>query len=324
MKRTLRPIAVIVSIALLLTGCAGSNSAPTASLLPAAPYLTQIPTTIDSFTSTTALATSSAGPVLPLFAVPDIQTNDGNASLVMFGSKDASGNVIDVTQAAIMLVNPDVDWREKGAVTPVSVYFDASQHPVLFRDDTSGYSLLFSYDSPTQLTVTLCDPNGSADVYSTVNTVSQTVAAGGSCLLQNLLSRQRIGAARVRVQSSGSSCPSAPATNVCGLSNIAQLITAGSYVAGMAFAIGAIAKFKAHKDNPTQIPVGTPIALLFIAAALIFSPTIFSIGGNTLLGSSGSPGSAQVSVDSTPPASELGTPYASYVPIALDASGGFQ
>lgn len=68
---------------------------------------------------------------------------------------------------------------------------------------------------------------------------------------------------------------------------IAQLITAASYVAGMAFAVGAIVKFKAHKDNPTQIPIGTPIALLFVGAALIFIPSVFKAGGGTLFGGSG-------------------------------------
>lgn len=71
------------------------------------------------------------------------------------------------------------------------------------------------------------------------------------------------------------------------LSNIAKLVTAGSYVAGMAFAVGAIAKFKAHKDNPTQIPIGTPIMLLFVAAALIFVPSVFKTTGSTLFGASG-------------------------------------
>lgn len=71
------------------------------------------------------------------------------------------------------------------------------------------------------------------------------------------------------------------------LGNIAKLITAASYVAGMAFAVGAIVKFKAHKDNPTQIPIGTPIALLFVGAALIFVPTVFKVSGSTLFGGSG-------------------------------------
>ncbi len=74
---------------------------------------------------------------------------------------------------------------------------------------------------------------------------------------------------------------------VSNLRAVAQLITAASYVAGMAFAVGAIVKFKAHKDNPTQIPIGTPIALLFLGAALIFLPTVFKVGGGTLFGGSG-------------------------------------
>ncbi len=65
---------------------------------------------------------------------------------------------------------------------------------------------------------------------------------------------------------------------------VGKLITAGSYLAGLGFSIGAIMKFKQHKDNPTQIPIGTPIALVFIAAALLFLPTILSVTGQTMFG----------------------------------------
>ncbi|EKD54053.1 MAG: hypothetical protein ACD_60C00127G0006 [uncultured bacterium] len=68
------------------------------------------------------------------------------------------------------------------------------------------------------------------------------------------------------------------------LGAIAQLITAGSYVAGFGFAVGAVVKFKAHKDNPTQIPISMPIALLFVAAALIFIPAVFKASGLTMFG----------------------------------------
>lgn len=71
------------------------------------------------------------------------------------------------------------------------------------------------------------------------------------------------------------------------LGPLAKLITAGAYVAGMAFVVGAIVKFKAHKDNPTQIQIGQPIALLFVGAALIFVPTVFNVSGGTLFGGSG-------------------------------------
>lgn len=69
--------------------------------------------------------------------------------------------------------------------------------------------------------------------------------------------------------------------------NVAKLITAGSYLAGLGFSVGAIAKFKMHKDNPTQIPLGTPIALVFIAAALLFLPTILGVAGATMFAGGG-------------------------------------
>jgi intracellular multiplication protein IcmD len=72
--------------------------------------------------------------------------------------------------------------------------------------------------------------------------------------------------------------------------SLAQLITAVAYVAGMGFGMAAILKFKAHKDNPTQITIGTPIALLFVAAALLFLPSLFGIAGNTIFGSGKSQG----------------------------------
>ncbi len=66
--------------------------------------------------------------------------------------------------------------------------------------------------------------------------------------------------------------------------SLTKLVTAGSYLAGLGFAIAAILKFKQHKDNPTQIQVGTPIALVFIAAALLFMPALMSTTGETLFG----------------------------------------
>ncbi|KTD45443.1 IcmD (DotP) [Legionella quinlivanii] len=69
--------------------------------------------------------------------------------------------------------------------------------------------------------------------------------------------------------------------------SLTRLITAGSYLAGLGFSIGAIMKFKQHKDNPTQITIGTPIALVLIGAALLFLPTILGIAGATMFGGSG-------------------------------------
>ena len=78
------------------------------------------------------------------------------------------------------------------------------------------------------------------------------------------------------------------ASNIIGsLTSVTKLITAGAYIAGMGFAMSAILKFKAHKDNAQQTPIGGPIGLTFVAAALIFLPTILSITGTTMFGSEG-------------------------------------
>lgn len=84
------------------------------------------------------------------------------------------------------------------------------------------------------------------------------------------------------------------ASNVIGaMGNLAKLITAITYVMGFGFAAAAILKFKAHKDNPAQIPVGTPIALLFIAASLIYLPSLFTTVGHTVFGDNAKAGSAK-------------------------------
>ena len=63
--------------------------------------------------------------------------------------------------------------------------------------------------------------------------------------------------------------------------SVTLLITSISYLAGIAFAIGAILKFKQHKDQPGQIPIGQPIGLTVIAAALVFLPSVITTLGYT-------------------------------------------
>lgn len=75
------------------------------------------------------------------------------------------------------------------------------------------------------------------------------------------------------------------ATNIGkSVSSITTLMTQGAYLAGIGFAIVSILKFKQHKDNPTQIPLGTPISLLGVAAALIFLPSVIDTAGETVFG----------------------------------------
>lgn len=78
------------------------------------------------------------------------------------------------------------------------------------------------------------------------------------------------------------------AANITGsFASIVKLITGISYLAGVGFGAAGIMKFKQHKDNPTQIPLGQPVALLFISAALIWLPMLIQSAGVSIFGASG-------------------------------------
>lgn len=65
---------------------------------------------------------------------------------------------------------------------------------------------------------------------------------------------------------------------------LGQLMLAIAYLSGFGFVISSIFKFKQHKDNPTQIPVSTPLALLMVGIVLIFLPGIIRPTGYTIFG----------------------------------------
>lgn len=68
-------------------------------------------------------------------------------------------------------------------------------------------------------------------------------------------------------------------------SAIGNMMSGTAYLAGMGFGISAVFKFKQHKDNPTQIPISTPFALMAVAVTLMFLPNIYAPAGSTLFGS---------------------------------------
>lgn len=74
---------------------------------------------------------------------------------------------------------------------------------------------------------------------------------------------------------------------------LAQFITSLSYVMGFGFGIGAILKYKAHRDNPSQVTLGTPITLVFISLAFIFMPMLFTASGSTIFGTTPEQGTSQ-------------------------------
>ena len=67
-----------------------------------------------------------------------------------------------------------------------------------------------------------------------------------------------------------------------GLTPLINLVVSSCYFGGAGFCAAAIFKFKAHKDNPTQVPVGTPIMLLFVGITLLFLPSIINLMSNTM------------------------------------------
>jgi intracellular multiplication protein IcmD len=67
-------------------------------------------------------------------------------------------------------------------------------------------------------------------------------------------------------------------------SNIQQLTSRLSSVAGAGLIAAALLKFKQHRDNPTQHPIDMPRALFFIAVELILLPSILATAGVSMFG----------------------------------------
>jgi hypothetical protein len=70
----------------------------------------------------------------------------------------------------------------------------------------------------------------------------------------------------------------------CQLKDVTLLMIAISYLAGVGFTISAIYKFKQHKDNPTNVPVGTSFAILAVGILLMFLPGIFKPAARSVFG----------------------------------------
>lgn len=75
------------------------------------------------------------------------------------------------------------------------------------------------------------------------------------------------------------------ATNITkSFDGIGKLMIGVAYLAGIGFGISAIFKFKQHRDNPSQVTIGTPFALMAISCALIFLPSLYKPAGATIYG----------------------------------------
>ena len=68
------------------------------------------------------------------------------------------------------------------------------------------------------------------------------------------------------------------------VSDIRNLMTIVIVISGFSFVIASFFKFKQVKDNPTQIPIGTPFALLGVGVALVFLPSLIKPAAESLFG----------------------------------------
>ena len=94
---------------------------------------------------------------------------------------------------------------------------------------------------------------------------------------------------------------------ISSFTGIFKLIFVIAYVSGTGLLVAAIFKLKQVKDNPTQIPVSTPIVLFLCAALSIFMPELIAPAGETIFGSDdGAPTVKEAT--STRDASEIGVP----------------
>lgn len=66
--------------------------------------------------------------------------------------------------------------------------------------------------------------------------------------------------------------------------SVAKLLSVTAYVAGVGFALAGVLQFKAHKENPQQTPLSKPVVMIVVAACLLFLPTILTVAGASLFG----------------------------------------
>jgi intracellular multiplication protein IcmD len=70
--------------------------------------------------------------------------------------------------------------------------------------------------------------------------------------------------------------------------SLGMLMAATAYLSGFGMVIASLFKFKQHKENPQQIPMGTAIAMLVVGVSLIFLPGFVGPAGQTLFGTDAS------------------------------------
>lgn len=69
-------------------------------------------------------------------------------------------------------------------------------------------------------------------------------------------------------------------------SGIANVLTGGSFLAGIGLGGAAALKFKAHSENPQQVPLKHPLGYAAAASLCIGLPAFLNMGAGTFFGGS--------------------------------------
>lgn len=73
------------------------------------------------------------------------------------------------------------------------------------------------------------------------------------------------------------------AENIFGqLTSVADVITAGVFLAGLGIAAASAFKFKAHSENPQQVTLKVPLMYAFVAALCIGLPAYLNLSRSTI------------------------------------------
>ena len=73
-------------------------------------------------------------------------------------------------------------------------------------------------------------------------------------------------------------------TIIEGLMSGKEMILKLAYIGGLGFLVASFYKFKQHKDNPTQVPIGNPLTMMVIAVLLMFMASMIMPVGETFFG----------------------------------------
>ena len=60
---------------------------------------------------------------------------------------------------------------------------------------------------------------------------------------------------------------------------VAQIFTGTAYVAGLMLFVGAIFKFRQHREAPQQVPIGQPLSLFGLSVLAVFLPGFLDLTG---------------------------------------------